>query len=400
MSSCCFPKNSQLNGNNGEATNTDDLNNRKSNSVQNKKIANLERKIANLPRKKKEGKKSKRKQSRNNRDPIARLLADPCHAPLVPIYGGQNGYLARNSQPATLSNFTGTSLAGTSGYCVWFPQYFCAAPNATASTPVNFYIFTQNASATPTLNGSLWYSTAGAGTAYAANTAVSIPDAASQFMQTGIAEDARCLSACLTLQYTGTTANASGLFFPLTNVPLDLVFNGGSSGTGTMPNYFMMSRYAGSGKRADGKCEVKFTPDSQSMSFQDVAYGPLIGPTSAGTAPSGDAAISRTAQPMGFGFAWQNISAQSDYILTPTKAYEWRPKASSGLSANTSTVSTSSPDFVNRAVTRLNKISPDWQSQAYHMGMDLLGNQLRHLVLGGSDMAYSVPRSTNRMIEF
>lgn len=60
MSNCCYPKNSQLNGNNGEATNTDDLKNRsRVDSVQNKRIANLERKLANLPKQKKEGKKKK-----------------------------------------------------------------------------------------------------------------------------------------------------------------------------------------------------------------------------------------------------------------------------------------------------------------------------------------------------
>lgn len=68
MSSCCYPKNSQLNGNNGEATNTDDLNRSRVDSVQNKRIANLERKLASLPKQKKEGRKKNKTQNSSKKN--------------------------------------------------------------------------------------------------------------------------------------------------------------------------------------------------------------------------------------------------------------------------------------------------------------------------------------------
>lgn len=79
MSSCCYPKNSQLNGNNGEATNTDDLNRSRVDSVQNKRIATLERRIANLPKQKKEGKKNNkpRNSSKKNSGSKVHYRANP-----------------------------------------------------------------------------------------------------------------------------------------------------------------------------------------------------------------------------------------------------------------------------------------------------------------------------------
>lgn len=59
MSSCCVPKVSQINGNAGEATNTDDL--KKQDRRQNVRLSNLERRLASMTLKKKKSAKKGKK---------------------------------------------------------------------------------------------------------------------------------------------------------------------------------------------------------------------------------------------------------------------------------------------------------------------------------------------------
>jgi len=59
MSSCCVPKVSQINGNAGEATNTDDL--KKQDRRQNVRLSNIERRLATLTLKKKKSNKKGKK---------------------------------------------------------------------------------------------------------------------------------------------------------------------------------------------------------------------------------------------------------------------------------------------------------------------------------------------------
>ena len=352
----------------------------------NKKSSNRNKqpKSSSAPKRTKKNSTKPRKPRTKKSDPILQLIADPCNAPLVPFYGGQAGYLSRTAQNYSLSQVLGTGTTlGTNGYCVWFPQYHCDPVDGNV---VNFYCYATTGLGGPVLNGSLWNGTSTSGVAtaanaYAANQLAHIFDPAYAFLRNGIAEDARTLSACLQIIYQGTTANSQGMFYPLTNVPLDSVFNGGGN-PGTIPGVNQILRYAGQGQRVTDSFEVRFTPDQVSMQFQDAAYGPLLR-TSGTTPPTGDSAIARTAQPLGFGFAFTNLGLASDYQMFATKNYEWRPKMNVGLTASTGNMNIADPTFVQRAVRALDEMNPHWRTHAMKTSADILVSGLQSLVLSG-----------------
>lgn len=349
----------------------------------NKKQNKISRQPSRAKRPKKKATKPRKNKSTTS-DPILRLIADPCNAPLVPFYGGQSGYLSRTAQNYSLQQVLGTgSTIGTNGYVVWFPQYHCDPVDGNV---VNFYCYATTGVGGPGLAGSLWNGTSTSGvataaTAYAGNQLAHIFDPAYAFLRNGIAEDARTLSACLQVIYQGTTSASQGMFYPLTNIPLDSVFNGGGN-PGTIPSVNQILRYAGTGQRVTDRFEVRFTPDQVSMQFQDALYGPLLR-TSNTTAPSGDGAIARTAQPLGFGFAFTNLGVASDYQMFATKNYEWRPKMNVGLTASTSNQNIADPTFVQRAVRTLDATNPHWRTQAMKTSADILISGLQSLVLSG-----------------
>lgn len=72
LSSCCVPKVSQINGSQGESTNTDDL--KRTDKNQNKRLANIEKKIAALSINKKQKPKNRKNK---NRTTNIRRTADP-----------------------------------------------------------------------------------------------------------------------------------------------------------------------------------------------------------------------------------------------------------------------------------------------------------------------------------
>jgi len=357
--------------------------------------------------KKQTKKQSKKKSSKKRRgmpagaDPIVDIINRPCDAPLVPVYGSRLGYLARITTPYNLQTLSGDNAnsgggaVGRNGYIVWFPQYHCTPSTTAANNAVNCYIFTQNTSEQPVLAGSLFGGapTANALSGFSNNALNFCADPANQFMVSGTAEDARALSACIRVKYTGTTSSCQGLIYPLSNIPLDAVFNGGGPGVGTLPTVTEMLQYSGDGIRLTDTVDIKFVPDQSAMQFQDVAYGPLLTPGLVTGVPTGDTTMARASQPMGFGFAFQNLSLLANYQVLLTKNFEWRAKPSSGLTSTMARNNMSTPEHVNKAISWLDTHMPGWKTAGMEVGK--MGvNILKDIVLAGRGMN---SRATNRL---
>lgn len=349
-------------------------------------IINKSKIVVRRVTKKKTSKKKKSKTS--SMSPIARLLADPCKAPIVPIYGGSSGYTARFSAVDQMANLFGTTANSPSGYLVWFPQYACNGSAGGSTSAVSCYCFASNTNNTPVLNGSLWNGTANTGvssaaTGYANNTLNNVYDPSNAFASGSICEDTRALAACIKLSYSGTTSSNSGMFYPLTNIPLDAVFNGGGS-SGIIPTAAQLMRYGSVGYRLDGELEIKFVPDQVAMQFQDVAYGPLQRGSISSDPPTGDPTIARASQPMGFGFAYFGAPALNTILVERVKVVEWRPSPSAGISAMSTNQNIADPSYVQRAIEYLDKSFPNWKTNAAHSAMDTMTSMLRNVVLGGN----------------
>jgi hypothetical protein len=155
---------------------------------------------------------------------FARMLSDPCNAPLVPgIFGGIQGNLIRvKSRVAFDSAFSTT----TAGYMVWFPDY----QNITQAggTGSNFNMIQwgdSTGNVQPTLLNF------GNVTPATTTTAHSFTDPANQFVSSSTCADARTVAACIKVVYTGTTSNQSGAIYPLMNLGItDFI-----GGNGTPP---------------------------------------------------------------------------------------------------------------------------------------------------------------------
>lgn len=368
----------------------------------NRKKQKLVVNITNTTNKRKKVKSKRRtNKARATRSPaLAAMIQNPCTGPLVPAYGGTNGYISRIAGPYNLGNFAGSSAANLHGVVLWFPQYVTDASAGSANLPCNFMVFANASLGTsPTTTGAFFNGVNSTGSntassAFTAGTYAGIFDPAYSFCSSAIVEDSRVLAACLSLEYTGTTANSQGLVYPLANVPYDAVLNGGSATNGTPPNVSQIMRYAGDGRRADSKMDVKFTPDTVAMQFNDTYYGPFMCGANSAASGTGDSAITRTGQPMGFGFAFTNLAALNNYVLTATKVFEWRPKIVGGLASMVRNVSIPDPSFVQRALAYLDATMPEWRTNAVHAMSGSIGDLLRRVVLGGSDMGVMAPQST------
>jgi hypothetical protein len=157
----------------------------------------------------------------------ARMVADPCNASLDSMVLGTDGYtMKRYTRILTL----GTDM--TSGYLAYAPEFACQAltlgPDA-ANIPHNHYLSTlffagSSAAARPAATGSY------AGMFYQGSFADITGISATQggnliapgeavFANQSVSE-ARCVGACITVQYTGRADSRKGQIRIIDNIPV------------------------------------------------------------------------------------------------------------------------------------------------------------------------------------
>jgi len=216
----------------------------------------------------------------------AKLLSDPCQAPLVhPIYTGSDaGFLFRAEQFATIGNVP----AGTSGVLHWTPGY----PNANSTELV----------AVVTASGS----TAG-------TTAIATDSAGRSFLQ-GSAKGARCVAACLRVTFPGAESTRSGRVH-FGHVPAGTLDAGQSitpDGMGQLLQHYSRTP-------AD-TIELIWKPSAADMLVVD---------------PSEGAQATLRDQRGAITVAWAGLPVQVGLTFHFTAVYEWFPITNIGLSSNT-----------------------------------------------------------------
>lgn len=225
----------------------------------------------------------------------ARLLADPCNAPLAhPVYGGTNGGLLLRSRSVFSVN---TAPTATAGYLHWTPGAI--------------------GTATTELLGAEYATTSIGGNAIAITTA---PGKA--FLVANSASY-RPVAACMQVYFLGAETARSG--FVLVDNTL-----GGLIDLGTAYSTDILSRTLSNYSRTPGNClEAVFKPAMGDETWIDAASA---------TAPvDKDRRGAIT-------IAWGGLPAGVSLSIVLTGVYEWVPNPASGLSSSTESRSSSHND--------------------------------------------------------
>jgi hypothetical protein len=347
------------------------------------------------PRKqKKQPRRRPRRRNRNNRanalTPYAAMIADPCNCTLIPgLHGTSEGLLARVKK--TLFNAT----ADTCGYVLWVPDYSC-----------NFGDFNERGTATNIKCGNLfiWSSTEPDQQPYnervdveskmayggilsdtfvaasAFSSAFTSTDPAAVLISGDIVQDARTLSACIKMKYTGQLVNASGELAFIQDLPLSsIIYGAGNNEAASVNQLFQQATQTG--RFGSDTAEVISRPDETSHVFRNDRSTPFQVSDSNG----GITTLSNEGKSQGpnvFGFAWRGLAIPSGQAANLTfefiKNIEWRPEPVSGLTHATPRVVNTIPK-TQSAVKYLDDMSSTWSTKLMS-GI----NQVSKLALSGA----------------
>jgi len=282
---------------------------------------------------------------------------------------------------STLSKIgTGTD---TSGYVLWCPDY--ANIGGGLDTDANLFMWKSDASSTQPNNDVV--------DCYGRNTAANFTDAAALPLNTGcstadpaepllsedLVQDARTLSACMTVTYTGKMLDASGQYCTLTNIPLSSVLTGGAAnGPLSVDDCF---RYTNrTGRFGSEPVEVLSRPTGESHHFRDEDDG-LIRVGTFNVVASETTPIAEAQQPTFIGFAWRGLDSQAanPLVFDFIKNIEWRAAPISGLTHQPSRVVHTLP-LVPEILQKLDTSVPGWDSRT-----EDVGKQIRFQISSGLD---------------
>lgn len=284
---------------------------------------------------------------------VARMLNDPCGAPLAaPQYGASSGgYLTKLS-----NSFTISADVGGSGYIVWFPDYSGRRGEGNYGNLFIFQSAVTTGHPTNTLAeplGAATQNTADSG-GYCAF------DPAYAFVESETVQDSRTAAGCMRLLYTGRNDALSGRVGVLHGFSRDALFSGN---TDLPPTIGQMFAYATEVSRTPmDHVEVKFKPTEGSDYYRstndtsDVAFS--IG--TAGTTNSELGTGTPGSVGTGIGYVWSGLDSSSTMTFDFLKCIEWRPEFGSNISSPPQTVSASGGNVMSRAVAYLDHHLPGW----------------------------------------
>lgn len=307
----------------------------------------------------------------------------------------------------------------TSGYIIWFPDYneFPADAGTYTAGFGNLFAYSStdasvrplnNVGASPFGGEDNW------ATNLSAKTTQGIPDPAARFISGNtIAQDARTLSACMSLVYTGRMMEASGEIAFIENFPLSACMaNDPYIATSTAPSVDEMFNYSTKELRfGTDKHEVVFRPSDTSSVFKPPGAGPIIIEGTGGSVASRMTEQAQAEQPQAIGFAWRGLAPETDqttpFSFAFTKNIEWRPKVFSGLT-HTPPVQINKTQQASTAVHALDTKTPSWStrvvdglvSAAGHMaqgaftGVGDVGELFGKISLQAAQLAFQNPGAT------
>nr|ASM94018.1 putative capsid [Barns Ness breadcrumb sponge tombus-like virus 3] len=306
-------------------------------------------------------------------------VADPCHGPVTPgIYGSVEGLSAR-----TKSNLTsvGEETTDTCGICIWVPSFHNDGLGG-----FNLMHMVLPSPSTQLVNS--LSSPLGVGSFESASGA-SIEDPSAGFVKAGICADARTLSACMRLTYTGKVTESAGQIAWIDNYNInDLLTN-----LPSVNDFF--NRATKTERLGLDTYEVLFRPDEATGTDRFRTSGPALAtwqqnpdysdacfdagvPTGSGTArKTAASATVSTLAPKVIGFAWRG--AQPGFVdhlvLEFVKTIEWRPEITAGL---TGVIPRSLPvPSTQLMVAALDNADPSW-SKRIASGASSLANKAKN----------------------
>jgi hypothetical protein len=306
--------------------------------------------------------------------PVARMLADPCNAELRSgSFTTSEGYLAR-----VRSTFVDNSDGGRSGYILWVPMYHnsgAADPDSLFAKEFNVMGWSASNSGSNPINNAL-----GDGLSYGfpedfnaakeLGTAFASADPASFLVgsKNAIVADARLISACIKMTYTGRMDAAAGEVCRV-SVPLDVILGNMEE---KIPAASVDELFRMATKRSRLGVDTLETIHRPETELTGLFHGASDVCLGGGGAPGTDATITgpsaKLRQPKVFGFAWRSLPTpsgdSSNLTFELTKNLEWRPSSRSGFVAAVPK-STGKDRGIQKAVAMLDANIPGWADRVY-----------------------------------
>lgn len=290
------------------------------------------------------------------------MVADPCNAELVPgLYGTNEGVISRYKRTLQLAE------TNEYGFCLWCPTYGGRNSNEIENRYHNFIAFSPAAINTNIVN------TDGDPMGLHTNTSGGFQAVgAGGFMEGGTVKAFRTLSACLKLQYVGSTSDCAGRIALLENIPTDILMD--------LPNVQDILNYATRTERLSLETqEVTFRPNNESSKFKDPTTVFLQSNFVDEKATTMDP-TTQFDQPKFIGFAWAGVPS-NQLVFETIQNIEWKPDTGLGYVQTPIRQDSSTPSFT-AALSWLDQRFPNWSTTAFNVAGRAAG-RLIDSVLGG-----------------
>jgi hypothetical protein len=280
------------------------------------------------------------------------MVADPCNAQLESgLFGDEEGMLARFKT----SESTDSKVDSTSGFVLWCPEFCCheSSVNGFGFVTSDANQGPNNDGANPAFSGAAWTGNV----TPALNPGFALRDPVAQFMSNDLAQDSRCLSACLQMTYSGAMQDSRGQFCRISNFPLEAILSGNDSNTPVTVN--QLFQYSSRVERLgiDTVDVVHRGQERNSATFRSEEDDCLdVGNGAPSSVPQTTALLGLKV----YGFAWRNVNSQAELNFMLTKNIEWRASPSSGLTQTT--VRSNGQSLLPIVTASLDRVKSDWTS--------------------------------------
>jgi hypothetical protein len=315
------------------------------------------------------------------------MIANPCDSTLVPgLYGSSEGFLAR------LKNEIYNASAGSAGFILWSPRYHNKIqPVADGTYQMNVFAFSTNDPSvspgnSPGYGGQITFDQS-----LTQGTVLRINDPAAQIVgeDNAIVLDARTLSACLRLTYSGRMDSSSGQVAFIENVPVSALLGDPDQKEEPMSVDDLFRLSSSTQRLGVDTMEIVYrSHEVHDATFHDSKDGALwvtnnfIDPTTV----SSNAVIT---SPHVFGFAWRNLdvsSGSASLAIGMVKNIEWRPSPTSGFTAVVPhTMSVNNQLAI--AHLHLDKVDPAWTKRILDNAGSVAGSVAKMAATGVANWA-------------
>lgn len=309
---------------------------------------------------------------------LTRMIANPCDAELVPgVYETSNGILSRYKSVHALAE------SDTNGFVLWCPSYPGNDYDAASVRSLNAFFFAAASVANSVQNTDVNPLGSNTGLSTSAHAV-----GADGFINGTTLRDYRTVSACIRMNYTGTTSDCQGRMGFLDNVPVSIFSNANV-------NVSTLMQYASNTQRVSlDTMEVIFRPDEVSEKFKNkdaklwttqVADATFLDQTAAAD------------EPVMIGFVWTGV-ATNQLVFDFIQNIEWRPDTGTGY-VEPAIKQVAPVAQYPRILNWLDNNIPGWTTAARELGSRAASLAVNY-VLGGPPQRLVTPPSNRLRIGY